>query len=290
MLTLPGPIVSAAWLVEHAAHPDLRIVDLRWSLTGPPGRELYAAGHIPGAVFLDLDHDISAPPGSGPGRHPIPAPGQLARVLSERGIGDRHAVVACDDVGGGIASRLWWLFEHFGHGGSAAVLDGGIAAWTDAGGALTDAQAGHPAATWTAHPPRTDDVVDAAMVDARRLDPGTLLIDVRAGERYRGESEPVDPRAGHIPGSVSVPSAGNLGPDGRLLPPGALGARYRALGATGGRAVIVSCGSGIYATQTILALRLIGIDARLYEGSWSDWSSDTDRPAATGPEPQGEAA
>lgn len=287
MLTLPGPIVSAAWLLEHATHRDLRIVDLRWSLTGPPGRDRYAAGHIPAAIFLDLDHDISAPRGSGPGRHPIPEPTRLEQVLSEHGIGDGHAVVAYDDAGGTVASRLWWLYEHFGHEGTAAVLDGGISAWTDAGGALTAAPPNHAPATWRARAQRTDDVVDAAIVDARRHDPGTLLLDVRALERYRGEVEPIDPRAGHIPGAVSAPAAGNLQPDGRLLSPEALADRFRALGATYDRHVIASCGSGVNATQTILAMRLAGMDAQLYEGSWSDWSSDATRPAAIGPGPGG---
>lgn len=289
MLILPGPIVSAAWVSEHAAHPDLRIVDLRWSLAGPPGHELYAAGHIPGAIFLDLDHDISAPRGVGPGRHPIPEPTRLEQVLSERGIGDGHAVVAYDDAGGTVASRLWWLYEHFGHTGTAAILDGGIPAWTDAGGVLTTAAPDHAPATWTARAPRADDVVDAAIVDARRLDPDTLLLDVRAPERYRGEVEPIDPRAGHIPGAVSAPTAGTLRADGRLLPAEVLARRFHALGATNGRHVIVACGSGVNATQTILAMRLAGMDAQLYEGSWSDWSSDPTRPAAIGPEPGGAA-
>lgn len=287
MLILPGPIVSAAWLLEHATHTDLRIVDVRWSLAGRPGRELYGVGHIPGAIFLDLDHDISAPRGSGPGRHPIPDPGRLARVLSERGIGDEHAVVAYDDAGGTVASRIWWLFEHFGHPGMAAVLDGGVSAWTDAGGILTATPPVHPAAAWRAGAPRTDDVVDAATVDAQRLHPNTLLLDVRAPERYRGEVEPIDPRAGHIPGAVNAPAAGNLGPDGRLLPSAALADRFRAIGAADGRRVIAACGSGVNATQTILAMRLAGINAQLYEGSWSDWSSDSARPVAIGPEPGG---
>ena len=289
MLTLPGPIVSAAWLLEHATHPDLRIVDLRWSLAGPPGRDQYAAGHLPGAIFLDLDHDISAPRGSGPGRHPIPDPAHFAQALSEPGIGDEHAVVAYDDAGGTVASRLWWLFDHFGHQGTAAVLDGGIWAWTAGGGTLTAMPPAHPPATWRAGAPRTDDVVDAAIVEARRLDPGTLLLDVRAPERYRGEIEPIDPRAGHIPGAVSAPAAGNLQPDGRLLSPAALADRFRALGAADGRRVIAACGSGVNATQTILAMRLTGITAQLYEGSWSDWSSDATRPAAIGPGPGGAA-
>jgi thiosulfate/3-mercaptopyruvate sulfurtransferase len=286
VLSLPGPIVSAAWLREHAAHPDLRIVDVRWSLGGPAGRELYAAGHIPGAIFVDLDRDLSAPRGSGPGRHPLPDPAHLAGILSARGIGDGHAVVAYDDAGGSVASRLWWLFEHFGHAGSAAVLDGGISAWTDAGGALSASPPEHPRATWTPGGPRRDDVVDAAEVERRRDDGATILLDVRAAERYRGEVEPVDPRAGHIPGAVSAPTSGNLDPEGHFLPPGALRARYLALGA-GDRQVIAYCGSGVTATQAILAMRTAGIDAQLYEGSWSDWSSDPALPGSTGPRPEG---
>jgi thiosulfate/3-mercaptopyruvate sulfurtransferase len=290
VLSLPGPIVSAAWLSEHAAHPDLRVVDLRWSLTWPSGREEYRTGHVPGAIFLDLDRDLSAPRGNGPGRHPIPDPERLAEVLSARGIGDRQVVVAYDASGGGVASRLWWLFEHFGHPDTVAVLDGGIGAWTAAGGALSTQEPSHPPARWTPHPARGGDTLDADAVEALRHDPRGLLLDVRAPERYRGEVEPVDPRAGHIPGALSAPIAGNLGSDGRFLAPDALRARYAALGVEPGREVAAYCGSGINATQAVLALRLAGLDARLYEGSWSDWSSDPSRPAATGAEPDGRAA
>ena len=255
---------------------------MRWSLRGPPGRDRYADGHIPGAVFLDADRELSSP-GEGPGRHPVPAADKLSRVLGGAGIGDDHVVVAYDDAGGSIAARLWWLYRHFGHDGDCAVLDGGIAAWTDAGNALTTDVPDHPAATWTPGAP-ADDLVGTDEV-AAMLGGDALLLDARAAERYRGETEPIDPRAGHIPGAVSAPFASNLGPDGRFLAPEALRDRYAALGANE-RPVVAYCGSSLSATHDLLALELAGIGAgRLYEGSWSHWSSDPSRPAATGPTP-----
>ena len=255
---------------------------MRWSLAGPPGAERYAAGHLPGAVFLDADAELSSP-GDGPGRHPIPSGAKLGRVLGERGIGDEHLVVAYDESGGSIASRLWWLFRHYGHDGACAVLDGGIGAWTHAGLPLTTEPAGRMPTTWTASPPR-DDVVGADAV-AALADGHALVLDARAGERYRGETEPIDPRAGHVPGAHSAPFSGNLDADGRFLPAGRLRERYEALGA-GERPTIAYCGSGLNATHALLALELAGINgARLYEGSWSDWSSDPDRPIAVGPNP-----
>jgi thiosulfate/3-mercaptopyruvate sulfurtransferase len=282
VLRLPAPVVGVDWLREHLADPSLRVVDARWTLGGPPGREQYAAGHLPGAVYVDPDAELSTP-GRGPGRHPVPDGATLARVLGSRGIGDEHVVVAYDDAGGSIAARLWWLYRHFGKDGRAAVLDGGIHAWTDAGLELTTDVTDHPGATWTPGLPR-DDLLGTAEV-AAMLDGPALLLDARAGERYRGEVEPIDPRAGHIPGAVSAPWSANLGTDGRFLDPRALRARYAALGA-GERPVVAYCGSSLSATHDLLALELAGIGgARLYEGSWSDWSSDPERPIAVGPEP-----
>jgi thiosulfate/3-mercaptopyruvate sulfurtransferase len=282
VLTLPGPIVSVAWLADHLDHPGLRVADVRWALDGPPGRERYAAGHLPGAVFLDAEHGLSSP-GEGPGRHPVPSREKLSRVLGEAGIGDAHVAVAYDDAGGSIAARLWWLYRHYGHGGRAAVLDGGIGAWTAAGLPLVDDSPNHPAATWTPGE-ASDDLVDTATVHDL-LGGETVLLDARAPERYRGETEPIDPRAGHIPGAASAPWADNLGPDGRFLPPERLHARYAALGSAG-RPVVAYCGSSLTATHDLLALELAGIGgARLYEGSWSHWSSDPSRPAAVGAEP-----
>ena len=282
MLRLPGPLVSVDWLAVHLTDPSLRIADVRWSLAGPPGRERYAGGHLPGAVFLDANGELSSP-GEGPGRHPVPTAVKLAAILGRAGIGDDHVVVACDDAGGSIAARLWWLYRHYGHHGDCAVLDGGISAWTEAGNALTIDVPDHPTATWTPGAP-ADDLVGTDEV-ASLADGEALLLDARAAERFRGEMEPIDPRAGHIPGAVSAPFAGNLGPDGRFLPPEALRARYASLGA-GDRPVVAYCGSSLSATHDLLALEVAGIGGgRLYEGSWSDWSSDPSRPAATGPMP-----
>lgn len=282
MDALPGPLVDVDWLRDHLADPNLRVVDVRWSLTGPPGAELYAAGHLPGAIFIDAETELASP-GDGPGRHPVPRPEKLARVLGERGIGDEHLVVAYDDAGGSIASRLWWLYRHYGHDDACAVLDGGIGAWTAAGFKLETAIPTHPAATWTPGAPR-DDLVGTATV-AGLLGGDTLLIDARAGERYRGEVEPIDPAAGHIPGAVSAPHAGNLGPDGRFLPANRLRERYASLGADR-RPVVAYCGSSLTATHDLLALELAGLPrGRLYEGSWSHWSSDPSRPVATGARP-----
>lgn len=273
--------MSAAWLAERLGHPGLRIADVRWALDGPAGRERYEAGHLPGAVFLDAERGLSSP-GEGPGRHPVPTAAKLALVLGEAGIGDEHAVVAYDDAGGSVAARLWWLYRHYGHDGRAAVLDGGIDAWIAAGLPLVADPSGHRVATWTPGEAR-DDLVDTAAV-GDLLGGETLLLDARAPERYRGETEPIDPRAGHIPGAASAPWADNLGIDGRFLPPERLRERYAGLGAAD-RPVVAYCGSSLTATHDLLALELAGIDGgRLYEGSWSHWSSDPSRPAATGAE------
>jgi len=281
MLTLPGPVVGVDWLRAHSSDPALRVADVRWSLAGPPGRELYDAGHLPGAVFLDAETELSSP-GEGPGRHPVPDAGRLARVLGERGIGDEHVVVAYDDAGGSIAARLWWLYRHFGHDGGCAVLDGGIGAWTDAGLPLDAEPPMHPATRWTPSEPR-DDLVGTDAVEGAPAP--TLLLDARAPERYRGETEPIDARPGHIPGAVSVPWSSNLGADGRFLPAEELRRRYEALGA-GARPVIAYCGSSLTATHDLLAMEVAGLDGgRLYEGSWSHWSSDPGRPAAIGARP-----
>lgn len=283
MLSLPGPVVSVDWLHAHLDEPALRVADVRWSLAGPPGRELYERGHLPGAVFLDAETELSSP-GEGPGRHPVPTGDRLARILGARGIGDEHPVVAYDAAGGSIAARLWWLFRHYGHDGMAAVLDGGIGAWTDAGHPLDTEPPHHQPARWTPGEP-LDDLVDTDAV-AALLDGQTLLLDARAPERYRGETEPVDPRPGHIPGSVSAPFAENLDGSGRFRSPDALRERYRSLGAEPDRPVVAYCGSSLTATHDLLALELAGLGGgRLYEGSWSHWSADPQRPAATGPRP-----
>jgi thiosulfate/3-mercaptopyruvate sulfurtransferase len=268
------PLVSAAWLQARRGESDLRIVDVRWRLGQPgAGRKLYDAGHLSGAVYLDVDGDLAGPPGSGPGRHPLPTPARFAEAMARAGIGDSTRVVAYDDQGGAIAARLWFLLRYFGHE-TGAVLDGGLAAWP---GPLTADVPAFPRAPFTARP-HPELVVDRQIV-ARG---GALVLDARAPERYRGDLEPIDPKAGHIPGALSAPFAGNLDGSGRFLPRERLRKRFAALGATAGREIIAYCGSGVTACNDLLALELVGVPAKLYEGSWSDWSSDPAAPVAQG--------
>ncbi|MBF8290595.1 MAG: sseB, partial [Chloroflexi bacterium] len=237
---MDSPIVSpqtlAGWIAE--GRPDVRMVDVRWYLGQPPGTGLaaYEAGHIPGAVHVDVDTDLVA--SSGPGRHPLPAPADFAAMLGERGIGDGDTVVAYDDVGGWVAARLWWMLEDLGfgadgRGGGALVLDGGLPAWTAAGLPLTaDVPVVAPARLTLA--PRWRRTVDREALKPRLG--GILLLDARGGPRYRGEMEPIDPVAGHIPTALNAPVDGNLGPDGRFLPSDDLAGRFAALRSAAGAA------------------------------------------------------
>ncbi|MFO0586811.1 MAG: sulfurtransferase [Polyangiaceae bacterium] len=278
-----SPLVSARWLLEHAADPDVRVLDARWYLGGKSGAAEFANGHIPGAAFADLDRDLSAPKGTGPGRHPLPSAGAFAAALARLGIGATTRVIAYDDAGGSIAARVWWLFRHFGLP-AAAVLDGGLAAWTAAGGALskeTPAIVPAPSMRLVA---RTDDVVDKRAVDRLRSQGDALVIDARATERFEGKSEPIDARPGHVPGARSLPWPGNLAtPGGPFAEPRALAERYEKAGAARAKSIVCYCGSGVTACHDLIALALAGRpDALLYEGSWSDWAADASLPAALG--------
>jgi thiosulfate/3-mercaptopyruvate sulfurtransferase len=278
-------LISVADLAARlgADDPFLRVVDVRWYLNQPgAGRAAYDAGHLPTAIFLDLDADLADPDGLGaPGRHPLPRPADFRRLLAERGIATRHLVVAYDDAGGTVAARLWWMLDNLGHRGGAAVLDGGIAAWTAAGHPL-----GHEEPRW---PPaqleladRWTNVIERGDL-ADRLGSVTLL-DGRAPERYRGEIEPIDPQAGHIPTALSLPTAGNLDADGRFLPADQLRARLGHL-ADAGKPLVSYCGSGVNACHNLLVMRLAGLpDPLLYAGSFSDWSR-SGLPVLAGPEP-----
>lgn len=267
-----GPLVSAGWLRDHQRDPDVRLIDFRWYLSGRNGREEFTRGHIPGAVFVDLEA-VTAP--KGPGRHPLPNATQFESEMRKAGVSDAAKVVAYDDVGGSVAARLWFLLRWFGHA-EQAVLDGGLQAW---GGPLEPGSAAKAPGDFHAQPPDRSRILDADAV--QRLG-GVPLIDARAGERYRGEKEPVDPKAGHIPGAVSAPWTGNLGPDGRFKPQAELRERFSALGAEMEQGAVVYCGSGVNACHDLLAMELAGLrDVRLYEGSWSDWSS-RDLPVTTG--------
>jgi thiosulfate/3-mercaptopyruvate sulfurtransferase len=278
------PLVSVEWLAAHLGDPAIQLVDVRWYLTEPGrGRSEYAAGHIPGAVFMDVDRDLSAPRGQGPGRHPLPSPEAFAAVVSRAGIGADTHVVAYDATGGAYAARLWWLLRYFGHE-HVALLDGGWPAWQAAGHGVEQATPQVAPATFTPFP-HPEMVVDAARVDALRRDPRALVLDARANERYEGRVEPIDPQPGHIPGARSAPYAANLQDDGTLKLRDELRNRYIDLGADTAATIACYCGSGVTAAHTICALHLAGrTDALLYEGSWSDWSSDPSRPVATGPD------
>jgi thiosulfate/3-mercaptopyruvate sulfurtransferase len=285
---LVSPLDLAADLERGSADRTV-VLDVRWRLGGPPGRAEHAAGHVPGAVFVDLDTELAAPPGTG-GRHPLPEPSRLQEVLRRAGVSEGSRVVAYDHADGSVAARAWWLLRWAGlPADRVAVLDGGWAAWREEGLPVSTEEPAPEPGHVVVRPggmPVLD--ADAAAALAR----SGVLLDARAGERYRGEVEPVDPRAGHIPGARSAPSAGNVGHDGRWQEPGDLAERFRELGVepgSGPEAVGAYCGSGVTASSLVLALEYAGLTApekpaALYAGSWSDWSTDPDRPAATGPD------
>ncbi|MGY1715480.1 sulfurtransferase [Geodermatophilus sp. SYSU D01106] len=270
-------LVRAADLL---AGPRPVLLDVRWALGDPHGRERYRAGHLPGAVFADLDTELAAPASAAQGRHPLPAVADLQAAARRWGIRSGSAVVAYDATGGLAAARAWWLLRW---GGLADVrlLDGGLDAWGAAGGELETGdvvpEPGDVVLTGGGMPTLTAD--EAAALPAS----GGVLLDARAPERYRGEVEPVDPRAGHVPGAVSAPTAANLAPDGTFRAD--LAGRFAALGVRPGTRVGVYCGSGVTAAHEVAALAEAGIEAALWPGSWSQWSADPDRPAATGPDP-----
>ena len=276
-MTSFGPLVTAQWLRDHLGDPDLRLIDFRWYLDGRSGREAYDSGHIPGAVFLDL-HEVTA--ATGAGRHPLPGRSQFQESIREAGVNPGTRVVVYDDASGSVAARLWWLLRWFGHR-SVAVLDGGIQAWGEPLATI----AGRPEpGLFTAAEPDQARVVDFDEVSARPRD--VVLIDARAPERYSGASEPIDPRAGHIPGALSVFWKRAIGDDGRLHSPERLRDLYSELGIQSGEAVVAYCGSGVTACSALLALEVAGLPGgRLYAGSWSDWSRHDHAPAATGERP-----
>jgi thiosulfate/3-mercaptopyruvate sulfurtransferase len=270
------PLVSVSWLRERLGDPGLRVVDCRYRLGEPgAGEKLWHEGHIPGAAYLDLDRDLAAEPGER-GRHPLPEPEAFQAAARRAGIGPDTLVIAYDEAAEGGAARLWWLLRHVGHD-RVAVLDGGLRAWRAEGGPL-EAAAKQPAAgtepgggQFIARPREGDtrgaDELLAAPPRAQRL-----LLDARAPERYRGEVEPIDWVAGHIPGAANLPFA-EVAPDGTFLAPDELRARFEAAGAAPGRELVAYCGSGVSACVLLLAAEVAGLEpGRLYPGSWSEWS------------------
>ncbi|HEV3013669.1 MAG TPA: sulfurtransferase [Actinomycetota bacterium] len=276
----PGPLITAAELAAALASPAPPVVlDCRWELAGGADRAAYDQGHLPGAVFVDLDRDLAAPPGAG-GRHPLPSPGAFQAVMRRAGAGQHRPVVAYDQGQPGGAARAWWLLGWFGHP-DARVLDGGLPAWVAAGLPLTTEVPDPEPGDLTARPGGRP-LLDAE--GAARLAAAGVLLDARAPGRYQGLEEPVDPVAGHIPGARNAPVTDFAGDPG-LPPPGRLRELLAAAGAGDGAPVGAYCGSGVVAAHLVLALEAAGVPAALYAGSWSDWITDPSRPVATGPTP-----
>jgi thiosulfate/3-mercaptopyruvate sulfurtransferase len=284
----PAPLVPASDLASASAASDPAevpvVLDVRWRLGGPPGRADHDAAHIPGSVFVELDTQLSAPPGAG-GRHPLPEPARLQEVLRSAGIREDSRVVAYDDGNGLAAVRAWWLLRWAGvPAGRVAVLDGGWAAWV-AAGLPTTAEPSAPEPGDITVRPGGMPVVGAE--GAAGIARDGLLIDARAEPRFQGETEPIDPVAGHVPGAHNLPVTGFIGPDGRWLPPEVLAERFAALGAGEAAEVGAYCGSGVTAAALVLAAEYSGLRTAqrpitLYAGSWSEWVTDPSRPVATG--------
>lgn len=284
---LPGVVVDAPWLAAstrpHAASPGVVVADVRWYLDGRSGRAAYEAGHVPGAVFVDLGTALSSHGDTDPrdGRHPLPTPEAFAEALGALGIGDDATVVAYDDSGGATAGRLVWMLRA--QGTAAALLNGGVQAWAgplETGPGTAPEPAARRTRPWPAE-------LVAGWAEVAALAPGTTLLDARAPERYRGDSEPVDPRAGHIPGARNLPVSRVLEPStGRFADPAELRRRFAEAGITDGADVIASCGSGVSACILLVALEHAGLGpGRLFVPSFSGWSSDPERTVATGERP-----
>ena len=281
--TKPTLLVDPQTLALRIDDPTWVLIDCRFSLAEPDwGVAQYRQGHIPGARYAHLDEDCSSPTQPETGRHPLPDPAVLADKLTNWGVGADTRVVAYDDMGGAFAVRLWWLLRWLGHE-RVALLDGGLPAWTANGGTLVKSI---PDPEPRQFIPQPDDGawLETADIVANLKSARFQVVDARAPERFRGEVEPIDPVAGHIPGAINLPLTGNLDQDGRFLPSAQL--RKRFLGALGKRPpeqVVNSCGSGVNACHNIMAMELAGLGgAKLYAGSWSEWIRSPKRPAATG--------
>ncbi|HEY0619674.1 MAG TPA: sulfurtransferase [Kribbella sp.] len=270
-----NPLISAESLLSATDRPV--VFDVTWNLAGPPGREAYDAGHVPGAYFVDLHSELAGPPGAG-GRHPLPSATTVEATLRRAGVGPDTRVVVYDAANSTAAARAWWIFRYFGVR-DVRVLDGGFAAWQAAGGEVSTAVPADAAGEFVAQPGQIP-MLDAD--GAAALAASGVLLDARAPERFAGEVEPMDAVAGHIPGAVNAPTTANVSADGRFLSADDLRKRFAALGADGSGEVGAYCGSGVTAAHEALALEIAGIEAPVYVGSWSDWITDPSRPVATG--------
>jgi thiosulfate/3-mercaptopyruvate sulfurtransferase len=286
------PIIDTAWLLDH--REQVALADVRWYLRGPPGEAAYKRGHIPGAVFVDLDQVLAGPPGPTEGRHPLPEPERFAAAMGELGIGDGDNVIAYDDDGGVIAARLLWMLRTL--GSQAALLDGGLAGWT---GPLESGRVARSRASFSARPwpaDRIASIEDVAALVPRLagagaggvpggLDSGTeaILIDARDRARFEGGPDPVDPRSGHIPGARNLPARELAIETGRIARETDLRSRLERVGIRPSTEVVAYCGSGVTACYDLLMLERAGLGpGRLYAGSWSQWSRDPRRALETG--------
>lgn len=280
---MSNTLVSAETLMDHLEDPDWVVFDCRFALDDPEwGPREYRASHIPGALYAHLDRDLAAPQRPGTGRHPLPDPAAFVAWLGANGVDRSRQVVAYDQGGGPFAARLWWMLRWVGHE-AVAVLDGGWPAWTAAGGPVTDEI---PRPEPASFEPKLDDSrwLTSEQLETALRDGRVRLIDARSAERFRGDSEPIDPVAGHVPGAVNLPFAGNLDEQGRFKDPEALRRRFEPVVEDAAHdRVVHMCGSGVTAAHNLLAMEVAGLaDSRLYVGSWSEWIADPDRPVAKG--------
>jgi thiosulfate/3-mercaptopyruvate sulfurtransferase len=278
MALFTSPLVAAVDLAPHVGDPQIRLLDVRWTLGAADNREQYRAGHLPGAVYVDLDHELAEPPTPATGRHPLPSLPRLQAAVTRWGLRPDSVVVAYDGAGNMSSARLWWVLGDAGFRG-VHLLDGALPAWVAAGLPVEVGEVTPEPGTLDVGPLGQWAALD---IDGAAAFPESgVLLDARAPERYRGLTEPIDPRAGHIPGAVNAPTGNNLDSSGRFLPAAALRDRFERLGVADGLPVAAYCGSGVTAAHELFALNLAGFDAALYPGSWSQWSHTT-RPAATG--------
>jgi thiosulfate/3-mercaptopyruvate sulfurtransferase len=282
ILTSPTELDAAIRAGRYADGGAVRVLDVRWRLDRPDGRPAYQTGHIPGAVYVDLDHELAAHGDPRESRHPLPPVASLQAAARRWGINAGDTVVVYDDLKNLSSSRAWWLLRFAGVP-DVRILDGSLRGWTAAGLALEENEGPAPAPgdvvlSYGSLPHLPFEEV-AAFADAE------LLLDARAAERYRGEVEPIDPRAGHIPGAVSAPTTENVDENGRFRSPEELRRRFTELGAREGAPVGVYCGSGVTASHQAVALALAGFSPTVFPGSWSQWSNHPELPIATGDTP-----
>lgn len=267
-----GPLISAACLailLEQGPAQRPAVLDVRWRVGGPLGVEEFERGHIPGAAYVDLDADLAG--ADGEGRHPLPQPADFEAAMRAAGVDDERPVVVYDDWSGHAAARCWWLLRHHGHR-DVRVLDGAWSAWRHGGGHVETGRSHPDGGTFAARPGATP------VVDADGVTDMEVLVDARTRERFTGESEPIDPVAGRIPGAVNIPTSANLEADGHFRRPRELSALYASVGAVPGVRVAAYCGSGVTAAHDVLAMEIAGVCAALYPGSWSGWITDPSRP------------